>query len=355
MNIMMLPAPVVLISLLFSSIVAKNNADKSYIHTRVMLCIDASGSMCENFGPGNCCVPGDSSGMCSKNDSENKRIEGAHLFIDSLRACDPESEVGVITFVTTINHSITPLVLNSDANISRLHEAIEDGACSPDPVLTESNGDVSTFRQLLLKKNAITTTNLGKALERALEEVDTDYNDIADEFSRHIILLTDGAWDDLEVVNPPAIIDEYTTTHPDRMVPVVHGIFIFDSVTHVQHGYPPEGCAGENTIDLEPLQNIAEFTGGMYFSGSTPQSIINAFNLDLCLKSTVSEKPADRHHFNNILRYHPEEFQYPLYDLSGREVTSRTGNRLIGSPVSNGIYLFENEIKGRKVLLLNRE
>lgn len=119
-----IPLLVGLISTVFSS-----SATKNIQHTRVILCIDASGSMCRQYSPENCCVPGDGSGYCAMNDPDNIRTTGAHYFVDSLRACDPESQVGVLTFTSSVSSRLAPLVLNNSDNTSRIHEAIDRAAC----------------------------------------------------------------------------------------------------------------------------------------------------------------------------------------------------------------------------------
>lgn len=242
--------------------------DSGYAPIRVVLVLDESGSMCSHYGPNNCCVEGDGSGYCSKNDPGNKRVDAAIAFVDSLRTLSPESEVGVIRYATRISGTpLAPLPLTSDANVNRIHNAIEEAGCSASAM--EDDG--------LAKTTKTNVTNLGNALAEALEDVDTDYDRIPAYMLRHIVLLTDGAWDDIDINSPDALYNDYRSDHPDRTLPIVHGVFLSDSLTHVQHDYPAHGCSSEDLIDLSYLQHASTSTGGLYFGGTTPQTVVNHF------------------------------------------------------------------------------
>jgi len=122
---------------------------------------------------------------------------------------------------------------------------------------------------------------LGLALQEALKVVDDNFTGIPADMNRHIILLTDGAWDDAKI-NPPrdpqTLINEYIAANSGRALPFIHGVFISDSATHVEHGYPPHGCSNTDSVDLSYLQSASESLGkGLFFGGSTPQTISSTF------------------------------------------------------------------------------
>ena len=75
--------------------------DSGYAPIRVILVLDNSLSMCQNPGANGCCeIEGsDSSGNCMNNDPGDMRAEAAHVFVESLRALNPQSEVGVVVFL----------------------------------------------------------------------------------------------------------------------------------------------------------------------------------------------------------------------------------------------------------------
>lgn len=189
-------------------------------------------------------------------------------------------------------------------------------------------------------------TNIGASLTAAIEAIDTDYDAVAARFSRHVILLTDGAWDDFQENGPRQVIEDYTSTFPSRPFPTVHGISIYDSLTHVRHGYPPQGCSDVNITDLEPLQSIADFTGGNYFSASTPQNIIEAFNIDLCEAVAVIRSLHDGHNRKAVPCHKRGSTGYRLYDLFGREVPTVSN----GVTFPNRICILRNGESGRKTL-----
>ena len=317
--------------------------------------------MCTHYGPEYCCVPGDSSGFCSNNDPENNRIKGAHAFVDSLRSCDPESQIGVLTFSSTVSTHQAPLLLNNDDNINRIHTAIEKAACETEFTINNESEELVTPGQALPKYSAVKKTSLGRALVEAttlVNAIDEQYSTcdaVAARFSCHIILLTDGAWDDFQDINPQLFIEYYQFEFSSCTLPTVHGIFIYDSVTHVEHGYPPQGCTGEDIIDLAPLRTIADLTGGMYFSGSTPENIIKAFDLDLCEPVSVPRKQSRRPINETRSRNENINSEFRLYDLSGRVVTLTTENTARKSQRTNGVFIYRNnKTEQTTVMLRNR-
>jgi hypothetical protein len=249
----------------FRFCLALDTIDSGYAPIRVLLVLDKSGSMCEHYGPGRCCVVGDSSGMCSKNDPTNKRVDAANEFVDSLRKKSPLSQIGVLVYASSVSNVLNPVSLETDANVQDIHTMINRAGCS------------LASPPALPKTTTTLETNLGTALQRALSVIDQNYTTMPTTMNRHIILLTDGAWDDLATRSPLTLIQAYKTANPDRAVPVVHGVFISDSATHVQHGYPAQGCADDGDVDLSNLKTAADSTGGQFFGGTTPQTIVQSF------------------------------------------------------------------------------
>ncbi|MBN1307924.1 MAG: hypothetical protein JXA18_08410 [Chitinispirillaceae bacterium] len=248
-----------------------DSINSGFAPVRVILVLDNSGSMCFQYGPDRCCVPGDGSGMCSRNDSTNQRVVAAKLFVDSLRAISPLSEVGVMVFVDRVSSTLQPLSLDNDNNYSRIQSAIDGAGCSG-----MMGGGIGGG---LAKTTAVQTTNCGVALQQALVEVDRNFNAMSEEMKegRHIVLLTDGAWDDNATRSPQTLYEAYSTSFPDRTLPTVHGIFLSDSATHVAHGYPPEGCAENDIVDMSYLQYAALATGGIFEPGSHPETVVEEF------------------------------------------------------------------------------
>jgi hypothetical protein len=195
------------------------------------------------------------------NDPTDQRIEAAHHFVDSLQTKSPQSEVGVIVFwKQTKEHS--PMQLATEGATGQIHEWIEEASCEA----SESG---------LVKNSAtasVKNTYLGNAIQAGLNMADTNY---LSNVSRHIILLTDGGWDDVSDRNPQTIFDAYQSNYPDRPIPKIHGVFISDSLLHIMHGYPPEGCSDTVLIDRTLLHNITQLTNGIYIPNATPQSIVN--------------------------------------------------------------------------------
>ncbi|MFW5775078.1 MAG: LamG-like jellyroll fold domain-containing protein, partial [Chitinivibrionales bacterium] len=176
------------------------------------------------------------------------------------------------------------LSLDDPSNALRVHQAINEGRCGdlddceacdiPDEL--EAIGKRQQPAPSLGKTLA---THPGHAVDRAFELSDLDYDDMPQTMVRHIILLTDGAWDDVddEGRSPDELVTIYQDQHPDRSVPVVHGVFISDSTTHVEYGFPPQGCSGGEHVDMSHLERVSELTGGFYFPGTTPQTIAAQF------------------------------------------------------------------------------
>lgn len=242
-----------------------DTVDSGYAPVRVSLVLDNSRSMCEN--PGSCSCTGDSTNNCMNNDPENKRVEAAHVFVNSLRVLNPQSEVAVVVFSSDAS-GYGPLSLETDQNLQQVHSWIDNAGCNKNPGLG---------------------TNLGLGLQSGLSLVDKNYNELLPLMTRHIILLTDGAWDDFQTRSPEMILESYSTRYPDRVKPTIHGVFISDSITHVEHHYPWQGCAGSGLVDLSHLQSTAEATGGLYFPGSRPETVIE--NFQTLLDSVVQSAP----------------------------------------------------------------
>jgi hypothetical protein len=87
-------------------------------------------------------------------------------------------------------------------------------------------------------------------------------------------------------------VTAYADSFPGRKLPVIHGIFISDSASHVAYGFPPYGLAECSTqrdtsgtrdttkvpVDLSHLQLATGATGGRFFPNSTPQTIVATFD-----------------------------------------------------------------------------
>ncbi|MCX7727495.1 MAG: VWA domain-containing protein, partial [Chitinispirillaceae bacterium] len=231
---------------------------------RVVLVIDRSYSMCRNPDANNCCVEGDGSGNCMKNDPNDMRIKAAQTFVDSLAAKSPQSEIGVVPFFSTAV-GYNPIPLNSPENIERVKNWIYEASCKYMDTSRISVGVVATY--------------IGVGLQEGLRVIDYQYSSMPKNMKRHIIILTDGAWDDYNTRSPDALINSYMSRYPDRPVPIIHGVFLSDSALHVAHGYPPLGCTGEGLLSLEPLQRATTLgdTQGVFMSGSQPHTVVENF------------------------------------------------------------------------------
>jgi hypothetical protein len=236
---------------------------------RIILALDNSRSMCSEVT---------SCAGASNNDPTNTRVDGANQFVDSVAGRCPDCEVGVIVYTGvgddstgsgTISRSITPIPLNSTANITRLHQTIDRAKCG-------ATGFQKKTQPANLSKRALTFT--GIALDSAIRMIDVGFDTLGG-MERHIILLTDGDW---QKPTTSEIIAAYAQTFPGRQLPVVHGVFISDSAAHVAAGFPPYGLVTCDSLtkipmDMSFLQLAAQSTKGMYFPGSTPQTIVATF------------------------------------------------------------------------------
>ncbi len=237
---------------------------------RIILALDNSASMCGDIGG---CVGS------ATNDPQNNRVKGALLFVDSVAAKCHSCEVGVIVYTGvgqrpigtgTVTYSLDALPLNSSANIQTIKDIIGYAQCG--------GGGLSKIKEVS-KLAKVTNTFTGMSLDSAIKLVDKNYDAIKDSLERHIILLTDGDW---QTPTTPTILNNYRTNFPGRPLPTIHSVFLSDSATHVANGFPPQGVlsCGIDTIvvDNSSLKMAADSTKGLYFPGSTPQTIVNTFN-----------------------------------------------------------------------------
>lgn len=247
-----------------------DTVDSGYAPVRVILVIDKSYSMCRNPPDSQCCTAGDGSGNCMMNDPYDMRIKAALAFVDSLAIKSPTSEVGVVLY-TQAASIYNPLSLDRRQNIDQIHRWIESGSCVASGWGPTEEG--------IGKKLATKATYLGQGLDAGLRAADYNYNNIPAGISRHIIQLTDGAWDDTlaSLITPDTIINRYKATYPGREVPKVHGVFLSNAELHTAHGYPPEGCSSTEPVILGKLERATQITGGLYFPASTPNIIIENF------------------------------------------------------------------------------
>jgi hypothetical protein len=242
---------------------------------RIILALDASGSMCQEVTD----CPG-----ATNNDPTNKRVDGANAFVDSVASRCPTCEVGVIVYTGvgndttgrgTITQYRTPLPLNA-RNVTTLHTAIDRARCSG--LFGGTGGMQKVEKVSKVAKRALTFT--GIALDSAISMVDAGFDTLnTNGMQRHIILLTDGDW---QKPTTKQILDAYTAEFPGRKYPIIHGVFISDSATHIAAGFSPFGEVTCNAIDTIPmdmsfLQTAATTTGGQYIPGSTPQTIVEKF------------------------------------------------------------------------------
>lgn len=258
-----------------------DTVDSGYAPLRVILVLDNSGSMCTHYGPDNCCEAGDGSGFCSKNDPANKRVDAAVAFVNNLSTMSPESEVGVISFNSNATVRIAPTSLANQTNIDNILAAINAAKCTDttDRFLQE---DPDTLAKVAMGGGGGGGggTNQGAALKRALVEADVRYATLPAFMTRHIIILTDGGWDDVATNSPATVINAYktNTTTAERPLPKIHGVFLSDSVTHVTHLYPAQGCASSGLVELNNLRTASvDLSGGLFFGGATPQTVVQNF------------------------------------------------------------------------------
>lgn len=252
-----------------------DTVDSGFAPVRVILVLDESRSMCHNpmDSADGCCTAGDGTGNCMMNDPDDMRVQAAIAFVDSLAAKSPQSQIGVVAYsINTSEHA--PISLDNQNNIDRIHEWIESAGC-------EANfGSGGIFFGGLGKTAATKATYLGLGMQAGFDLVDEDYEDIPLGMARHIIQLTDGAWDDqnASTASPDTIINRYKERFPERTVPTFHGVFLSNAELHVAHGYPAEGCSNTDPVLLDKLERATTLTGGMYFPGSTPSTVVDNFN-----------------------------------------------------------------------------
>ncbi len=211
---------------------------------RVVLAVDGTSSMCRD-------------GAKFHNDIYDMRIEAANLFIDSLAQRSRESEVGLVAFFERLpyNRVFSAVELTDRSNINDLKQHVETASCEA----------IGWGRRKTREAGGILATYIGNALVGALELVDEDYDRIAETHTRHIIILTDGQWDDDET--PRTILNQYQRANPGRELPTIHGVFLSDSAWHVNHGEVafPEG---------EELEYVVNETGGIFISNAQPVNIV---------------------------------------------------------------------------------
>jgi hypothetical protein len=119
--------------------------------------------------------------------------------------------------------------------------------------------------------------------------VDKGFDTIGGKMDRHVILLTDGDW---QKPTTSTILVGYAQQFPSRLLPVIHGVFISDTAAHLAAGFPPQGLTTCSYVrrdsthmdtvmvpmDLQFLKLAADQSHGMYFPGSTPQTIVATFD-----------------------------------------------------------------------------
>ncbi|MBN1578708.1 MAG: hypothetical protein JW913_19245 [Chitinispirillaceae bacterium] len=278
-----------------------DTVDAGFAPIRVVIVLDKSYSMCQNPRMGVCCDSGDGTDNCMMNDPTDQRVVGAQAFVDSLAAKSRNSEVGVVTYETAaLVHN--PLPLNTPENIQQVKTWIYEASC----VATGYNTPVTTTRRDttdssttpapgggLGKTSSIKSTYLGVGLQSGMEVVDYDFSNLPADIKRHIILLTDGAWDDMAQRSPDMLVGSYTTQNPGRALPVIHGVFLSNQELHIAHGYPPEGCSNDDSVYLGNLQHATTLGSqkGLYFDGSTPQTVVA--NFDSLLKKMTDIIPQE--------------------------------------------------------------
>jgi hypothetical protein len=316
---------------------------------RVVLIIDRSYSMCANPSDSvnGCCTAGDGSGNCMMNDPEDRRIEAAHWFVDSLAANSPESQVGVVAYDqrTTANN---PLILNSADNITRIHSLIDAASCESHHIITLSTtipAPATIAPGRLGKTTSVKATYLGLGLEAGLRAIDNNFETIPADMSRHIIQLTDGAWDD-SLLGPDTVIDRYKAQFPGRKAPTIHGIFLSNVDLHTAHNYTAEGCSNIDPVIFNKLEYVSkELTGGLFFSGSTPATVLSNFKIVLAtiLTATVTTVERSSSQLKKAPHYGLSKKAGSSFNLLGRKVGSvRTGNWAVNK-LPDGIYFIGND------------
>jgi hypothetical protein len=236
--------------------------------SRIVLVLDNSSSMCQD----------------EKNDPGNVRVIAANAFVDSVANNCIDCEIGVIVYKAakattsagTISHELNPLNVGSASNVALIHAMVNSASC----------GSHSAPKLQGVGKLAKTTTTwTGTALDSAVQHmIDLGYDSlVAAGLNRHIILMTDGDW---QTPVPEDIYTEYTTNHPGRPFPTIHGVYL-------------QAVGGSGTpYDLTNMQQATQLSArntppannapGLYFPGTTPQTIVSAF--DTLFTSIVSSR-----------------------------------------------------------------
>jgi hypothetical protein len=237
-------------------IVTKRDTTTTNAHSRIILVLDCSSSMCDN------------NGAVLANDPTNRRITAAKNFVDSIALVCPTCQIGVIDYtgagdVTPVTNYIEALPVNSNDNIARIKAIIDSGVCKT--TTTHAFGVNGTYT--------------GTAVDTAVKMIDrnTVGADIYDslyskDIHRHIIVMTDGDW---QGPSPDSIYNEFKGLHPTRPFPTIHGIYITSS------GNPPSTADLDSATALvERNRNFlpADTAKGLYVSGATPATIVTEFN-----------------------------------------------------------------------------
>lgn len=241
--------------------------------TRMVIVLQNSPGLCANPSPEECCTAGDGSGNCARNDPGDIRIDILHEFIDSIRTMYSNVRIGLIIYSSTILDRTPLLRLEDPDAVSIFHGVLEAAAC---------RNDDNPVHQMA----SDTAVNTGLALEEAIQLVDDEYDSTASaRLGRHIILISDGSWDDIGVSSPLYIYENYVGEFPDRGIPTVHAVFIHDSLLHVQHDYPAQGCHNGDVIDLSYLEYAAIVSNGLYF----PLKNDNSFQMNFTTVDHIPE------------------------------------------------------------------
>jgi hypothetical protein len=297
---------------------------------RIILALDASGSMCQEVTQ----CPG-----ASRNDPTDERLAGASAFVDSVAGKCPECEIGVIVFVgvgnsdstgeRTVDQCLQPQRLKNTTHVSALHRAIDRRRC-----VGVGKQQVTSRRA----KRAFTYT--GIAVDSAIKMADLGYDTIVNKMERHIILVSDGDW---QRPTPEDLIVAYAAQNPGRRLPVMHGVFISDSASHVANGYPPEGLLSCDSmvsmpVDVSYLKQAVQASGGSYFFASKPQAIAPVFD-SLSGLFTFFATDARRSAPPVSRGTAISAFGVRAYDVCGRILTKRPVNYLRAGPVEyQGIF-----------------
>jgi hypothetical protein len=239
---------------------------------RLLFLIDASASMC--YEVTQC------SGA-SKNDPGDMRIETANALIDSIALRCPTCEIGTMVFTAAKEESIKnsavtsvqpPRALTTIDFVNALHNSVNSGRCAPGMPLSKP-----PEMNKIARKNL---TYTGFVLDSAISIIDAGYDTLRGT-DRQIILFTDGDW---QSPAPQQIADNYASKFPGRKLPVIHGVFISDSATHVRNGFPPQGLLSCDSTsgtfipaDVTFLKTAAVMTKGIFINCSNPLALVDAF------------------------------------------------------------------------------